>query len=69
MGYTGFKISQLDNMQNRAAYEATGDSIRIEVYSNIDSIPFHNRHVAINNIVMTTVAHVDAERLERIRRD
>jgi hypothetical protein len=69
MGNTSFKISQFDNVYNRAADQAAGDSIGIQVHPDINCIPFNNRHIAIKDIVMTTIAHMDAERLERIRRD
>jgi len=69
MRNTSFKISQFHDMQNRAPDQASCDSIRIQIHADIDCVPLHNCHVPIKNIVMTPVALVDAEWLERIRRD
>jgi hypothetical protein len=69
MDESGFKISQLDDVQNRASYQAARDSIRIQIHADIDGVPLNDGHVAISDVVMTAVAHVDAEWLEGVRRD
>ena len=69
MRNTGFKVSQFYNMQYRASHQAASDSIRVKVHPDVDRVSLNDRHVAIKDVMMTTVAHVDAEWLEWIRRD
>jgi hypothetical protein len=65
----GLQIRQLNDMENGTANEAVSDSVRIEVYTNINCIPFDDGHVAVGDIMMRAVAQMNAERFKRVRGD
>src|SRR5207249_9061258 len=62
-------IFQPDDMENRTSDESLGNSIGIEIYTDIHRILFDNRHIAIMHIIMTAIAQMDAERFEWTRRN
>jgi hypothetical protein len=61
------KVFQFSDMENGAAGEILGKSLRIQIQPNLNSILADKSHVVIGNVMVRAVRKADSERLERRR--